>query len=259
MRSSGTEGPSNVGSGREILSRAVGERCDGCGAERPQGSEAFCRCQSPAWRSFCTRCLKPAEAGSCAHCLGVAEANGRKLRAVLDETLARLGGLAGATAAATRTVARAESALREFGLAAVAAPLEPWAARLSDKAIPLPPGAEHSRVKMQAINELRLEDAAVRVALSDLGYTGAPTDDKLAKTAASVQGFLAPLAAWDGLAAGAEHEHALRSTAASLVNAVATTESLVETIRRRDLSRLVTASVRRQRAVRNCQTALGVG
>ena len=259
MREESREPQPHASAGRDRLAAALSERCDGCGAERPRGSEAFCRCPKPAWRPFCTRCLKPAEGGGCAHCLGVAEVNGRKLRSALDETLARHGGLSGIVASVARTMARGESALREFGIASVLVPLEPWAARLADKTAPLPPGAEHSRPKMQAIGELRLEEAGVRVALADLGYTGAPTDDKLAKSLASPRELLAGLTGWDGLSAGAEHEHALRASAAALVNALATAESLIETLRRRDLSRLVTAAVRRQRAVRSCQTALGVG
>jgi len=249
----------HASAGRERLAAALSERCEACGAERPRGSEAFCRCRAPAWRPFCTRCLKPADEGGCPHCLAIAEANGRKHRVALDETLARHGGLAGIGGGASRIAVRGESALREFGIASVLAPLEPWAALLADKAVPLPPGAEHSRHKMQAINELRLEEAAVRVALADLGYAGTPTDEKLAKSLATARELHASLAAWDGLSAGADHEHALRAAAAALVNALATAESLIETLRRRDLSRLVTAAVRRQRAVRNCQSALGVG
>lgn len=251
--------PSQPLAGRERLARAISERCEGCGAERPRGSDAFCRCQTPKWRPFCTRCVKAAPDGVCGHCLGIAEANGRQLRAVLDETLARIGGLAAAHAATERTTARGESALREFGIAGVCPPLEPWAARLADKNIALPPGAEHSRTKMQAVGELRLEEAAVRVALADLGYTGQPTDEKLAKALATARASLDDLRSWDGLAAGADHEHALRTAASALLNALATADSLIETIRRRDLGRLVTAAVRRQRAVRNCQTALGIG
>ena len=249
----------HASAGRERLAVAISECCDACGAERPRGSEAFCRCRTPAWRPFCTRCLKPADDGACPHCLAIAEVNGRKLRTVLDETLARHGGLGGVGTSTARTLTRGDAALREFGIASVLAPLEPWAARLADKAAPLPPGAEHSRPKMQAINDLRLEEAAVRVALADLGYTGTPTDEKLAKSLATARELHASLAAWDGLSAGADHEHTLRAAAAALVNALATAESLIETLRRRDLSRLVTAAVRRQRAVRNCQSALGVG
>lgn len=251
--------PPSTLAGGELLARAISERCDGCGAERPRGSDAFCRCATPAWRPFCTRCVKAAPGGTCPHCRGIAEANGRKLRATLDETISRLGGLAGARAAAERTTARGESALREFGIAGVCAPLEPWAARLADKNIALPPGAEHSRPKMQAVHELRLEEAAVRVALAELGYTGTPTDEKLAKAIATARDSVHALLGWDGLAAGADHENALRSAASTLLNAIATAESLIETIRRRDLGKLVTAAVRRQRAVRNCQTALGIG
>jgi hypothetical protein len=131
--------------------------------------------------------------------------------------------------------------------------------RLVDKSTPLPPGAEHSRPKLNAIGELRLEDAAVRLALADLGYTGRPTDEKLLKTVAQADDALAVLAGWDGLAAGAEHEAMLRNAAAVLSASLAGAGTLMETLRRRDLSRLVEAGVRRARAVRNCRAALGVG
>ena len=132
-------------------------------------------------------------------------------------------------------------------------------ARLVDKNLALPPGAEHSRPKMAAINELRLEEAAVRLVLTNLGYTGRPTDEKLAKTIALAGESLAPLLAWDGLAAGADHEHALSSAASTLSASLATVSTLLETIRRRDLSALVEAAVRRARAMRTCKSILGVG
>lgn len=185
--------------------------------------------------------------------------NGGKLRTALDEILARDGGLSGAPAAHARAKSRAESTLREFGIDAAIAQLPTWAARLVDKNLALPPGAEHSRPKMTAINELRLEDAAVRLALTNLGYAGRPTDEKLAKTVALADESLAGLLAWDGLAAGADHEHALTSAASTLSASLSTASTLLETIRRRDLSPLVEASVRRARAMRACQTALGVG
>ena len=248
----------NHTSGRTLLAARMAERCDGCGAERARGSDAFCRCAQPRWRSFCTRCVKPVDGELCPHCVAVAEANGRKLKTVLDESLARDGGLAGAPSAHARMKSRAEATLREFGIDSAAAPLPEWAARLADKASPLPPGAEHSRPKLNAITELRLEDASVRVALANLGYTGRPTDEKLQKTVAQADDALAVISGWDGLAAGADHEALLRGAAASLSAAIATAGTLMETLRRRDLSRLVEAGVRRARAVRNCQTALGV-
>ncbi len=245
--------------GRPILEARIAERCDGCGAERARGSDAFCRCAQPRWRNFCTRCVKPVEGTPCPHCLAVAEANGRKLRTVLDESLARDGGLAGAGSAHARMKSRAEATVREFGIDSAVAPIPEWAARLADKSAPLPPGAEHSRPKLNAIGELRLEDAAVRLALADLGYTGRPTDEKLLKTVAQADDALAVLAGWDGLAAGGEHEALLRNAAAMLSASLAGAGTLMETLRRRDLSRLVEAGVRRARAVRGCQAALGVG
>jgi len=245
--------------GRALLAARVAERCTGCGAERPRGSDAFCRCAAPKWRPFCTRCARAFEGELCPNCLEVAQVNGGKLRTALDEILARDGGLSGAPAAHARMKSRAESTLREFGLDAAIAPLPTWAARLVDKNLALPPGAEHSRPKMAAINELRLEEAAVRLALTNLGYTGKPTDEKLVKTMALAGDSLATLLAWDGLAAGADHEHALTSAASTLSASLATASTLLETIRRRDLSALVEASVRRARAMRACQTALGVG
>lgn len=246
-------------SGRSLLAARVAERCDGCGAERVRGSDAFCRCAKPVWRNFCTRCVKPIDGELCPHCLAVAEVNGRKLRTLLDEALAREAGLSGAPSAHARMKGRVDSTLREFGIDAAVAPLPTFAARLVDRNLALPPGAEHSRPKMTAINELRLEDAAVRMALNDLGYTGRPTDEKLVKTMSLADEALATLTAWDGLAAGAEHEQSLTNAASTLSAALSTAGALVETVRRRDLSRLIEAAVRRARAVRGCQTALGVG
>ena len=246
-------------SGRALLAERIAERCDGCGAERPRGSEAFCRCAQPKWRNLCTRCVKAIEGDICPHCLAVAEANGRKLRVALDEALAREGGLSGAAAAHARMKQRAEGTLREFGIDSAVAPLPQWAARLTDRNLALPPGAEHSRPKMAAITELRVEDAAVRLALTNLGYTGRPTDEKLVKTTALADEALAALNGWDGLSAGAEHEQQLRNAASTLSASISTASTLVETIRRRDLSSLIEAAVRRSRAMRQCQSALGVG
>lgn len=246
-------------SGRSLLAARVSERCAGCSAERPRGSDAFCRCAAPNWQPFCTRCARPFHGELCPNCLAVAEVNGRKLRTTIDEILARDGGLSGASSAEARMRARAESTLSEFGIDAVVAPLPKWAARLVDKNLALPPGAEHSRPKMGAINELRVEDAAVRLALTNLGYTGRPTDEKLAKTLGIATESLADLTSWDGLSAGADHDRVLSSSASTLSASLATASTLLETIRRRDLSALVEATVRRSRAIRNCQTALGVG
>lgn len=245
-------------SARALLVERTVERCDTCRAERPRGSAAACRCAEPRWRNFCTRCVKPLDGELCPHCLAVAEANGRKLRVVLDETLARYGGVAGAGNAFATARARAESTLREFGLGSVLTALPEWAVRLADKRVPLPPGAEHSRVKMKAITDLRLEAAAVDVALQALGYGGKPLDDKLAAAVSQGAQAAADLGSWDGLSGGGEHEQDVRTAAATLANAIGQIATLVESLRRRDLSRLVEAAVRRQRALRSCETALGV-
>jgi hypothetical protein len=251
-------GPTSPPTGRELLAERVVERCEGCRAERARGNDAFCRCAQPDWRPFCTRCVKTVEGELCPNCLAVAEANGAKLRIQLDEVLARYGGLAGIGKAFDAARSRAESTLREFGIGSAVSPLPEWALRLSDKRVPLPPGAEHSRVKMQAVNALRLEAASVELALSRLGYTGQQADDRLAAAIATGSAALAHLSQWDGLAAGAEHEHALRESAAITANAVTNATQLIDSIRRRDLGALVEASVRRQRAVRECETVLGI-
>jgi hypothetical protein len=245
-------------SGRTLLDARLVERCDACRAERARGTHGVCRCTAPRWRNFCTRCVKAVDGDACPNCLAVAEANGRKLRAVVDEALVRHGGLAGAGNAFAAARTRAEGTLREFGIGSVLAPLPDWAVRLADKRAPLPPGAEHSRVKMKAITELRLEAASVEVALQALGYGGRPLDDKL--VAAITQGTeaAADLASWDGLSGGGEHEQRVRSAATTLANAIGQIATLVDSLRRRDLSRLVEATVRRQRALRSCETALGV-
>ncbi len=246
-------------SGRAMLAARVSERCETCGVERARGSTAPCRCAAARWRPFCTRCAKPIDGDLCPHCLSVAETNGRKLRANLDAALVRDGGLAGVGATFARLSARATTTLREFGLDSAVEPIPDWAARLADKSIPLPPGAEHSRVKLAAINELRVEDAAVRLALANLGYSGRPTDEKLAKAVEGAGEALALLQSWDGIAAGAEHEQTLRFAAETLAASLQTASTVLESVRRRDLSKLVEASVRRARALRNCQSALGVG
>ena len=245
-------------SGRTLLDARLVERCDACRAERARGTHGQCRCATPRWRNFCTRCVKPVDGDACPTCLAVAEANGRKLRAVVDEALARHGGLAGAGNAFATARARAEGTLREFGIGSVLASMPDWAVRLADKRVPLPPGAEHSRVKMKAITELRLEAASVEVALQDLGYGGRPLVDKMVTAVAQGVQAAADLASWDGLSGGGDHEQRVRTTATTLANAIGQIATLVDSLRRRDLSRLVEATVRRQRAVRSCETALGV-
>lgn len=245
-------------SARPLLDARLVERCEACRAERARGTTGSCRCAAPRWRNFCTRCVKPVDGDACPTCLSVAEANGRKLRAVVDEALLRHGKFAGAEDAFATVRARAEGTLREFGIGSVLAAMPDWAVRLADKRVPLPPGAEHSRAKMKAISDLRLEAAAVEVALQALGYGGRPLDHKLVAAIAHGAQAAADLASWDGLSGGGEHEQRVRTAAATLANAIGQVATLVDSLRRRDLSRLVEATVRRQRALRNCETALGV-
>jgi hypothetical protein len=195
----------------------------------------------------------------CPSCVEIATVNGAKLRVALDGRLVGLAALPDLAAAWGRIETRAREALSMFGLDAAVAPLPDWAARLSDKTRPLPPGADSSRTKRDAVGALRLEDAGVRLALERLGYLGRPVEEKLRRTLDSGAAATALLAGWDGLAASAEHEHELREAADALMVAVQTTRTLVDSLRTRDLGPVVEASVRRQRAVEGCQRALGVG
>jgi hypothetical protein len=195
----------------------------------------------------------------CPSCVEIATVNGAKLRVALDARLVGLARLPDLAAAWGRIETRAREALAMFGLDAAVAPLPEWAARLSDKTRPLPPGADSSRTKRDAVGALRLEDAGVRLALERLGYLGRPVEEKLRRALDSGAAATALLAGWDGLAASAEHEHELREAADALMVAVQTTRTLVDSLRTRDLGPVVEAAVRRQRAVEGCQRALGVG
>lgn len=194
----------------------------------------------------------------CPKCLEIATTNGAKFRAWLETRFAREQGLHGALAAHDRLVNRVDNTLREFGLTVVAPPLPAWAERLADKTQPLPPGAAHSKMKLAAISDLRLEAASVRVALDRLGYLGTPVEDKLSKTVADGSTAAAALAAWDGLAADSVQEHELREAAETLAASDQTTGTLLDSVKRRDLSPLVEAVIRRDRAVTACGRSLGV-
>lgn len=277
----------------ERLRARVIERCERCRAERAVGAKTPCRCSEPRWQPFCTRCARAFDAtgtiatgdasvaqgiaqgvaqgiaGVCPSCLETARTNGAKLKAALDARLARDGGLAGAIAASARLEARVADTLAQFGIAGVVPPLPPFAERLADPAAPLPPGASASRAKMAAISELRLEATAVRLALDKLGYLGQPVETKLARAASETAAAARVLAAWISppdmsgsagpLAADGAHEGELRAASETLAGGLSAAIPLLDSIRNRDLSRLVEAVVRRDRAVRQCGSALGVG
>ena len=244
--------------GHPLIAARTVERCEGCRTERPRGSDARCRCAAPRWRWFCTKCARAIDDEVCGHCLAVATENGRQLQVALEKALASRGGVAGAIAHHTRLRARVESMMREFSLHAVLTPLPEWAARLADKSAPLPPGAEHSRPKMTAIADLRLEDAAVRVAVEALGYAGFPAETKLDAAIETGDSESAKLAGWDGLIALGPQERELRHASESLLAADALAATILETIKKRDMSRVVDAAVRRGRAVDACRQVLGV-
>ena len=195
----------------------------------------------------------------CPHCLHVAQTNGSKLRTALDQRLAREQGISGAITAFMRMRDRCVTTMREFAIDTVLAPLPPWAPTLIDAKLPPPPGAEHSRAKMRAIGELRLEDASVRLALEALGYGGKPTEEKLTRTLALGDAAVATLTAWDNLAIDREHEQSLREAVEAIVVNTQLAGTLLESLRRRDLTRLIEASVRRARALDACRQTLGVG
>ncbi len=253
-------------SAEERLRARVVVRCERCRTERAVGSSTTCRCSEPAWKPFCTRCVRSfdasAAAGLCPYCVEIARTNGAQLRATLDTRLVRDGGLSGAIAASARLETRASDLLREFGIASVVPPLPDFARRLADPTSPLPPGASSSRVKSAAISDLRLEAAAVRVATEKLGYLGTPVEDKLQRVVAEARAAAADLAAWlavsPPLAADGVHEGELKASAEALAAALGASGALIDSIRRRELGPLVEAVVRRDRAVRACQSALGV-
>jgi len=250
---------------RERLRARVVERCERCRTERAVGSTAACRCSEPAWRPFCSRCAKAFDAaatsGLCPTCLETARTNGSKLRATLETRLVRDGGLAGAIAASARLETRAANTLVQFGLAGVVPALPAFAEKLTDPASPLPLGASASRAKMAAISQLRLEAASVRLALEKLGYLGQPVETKLARVAAETAAAARRLAAWadpsDSLAADGAHEGELREAAETLASGLTAATPLLDSVRNRDLSRLIEAVVRRDRAARQVGAALG--
>lgn len=207
---------------------------------------------------FCTTCVRGIDESVCPHCLAVATENGRQLRETLAKMLSARGGLSGALDHHGRLRARVERTMGEFSLHAVLKPLPAWTERLLDKAAPLPPGVEHSRVKLNAVTSLRLEDAGVRVALESLGYAGLPAESKLSGAVASGDAAAAALAAWDGLVANSRQSEELRGASEALLAADALATTLLESIKKRDVSRVVDAAVRRGRAVDACRHALGI-
>lgn len=240
-----------------VAARTV-ERCEGCRTERAVGSGTPCRCTTPRWTPFCTKCVRAIDASICPHCLEVARENGRQLRAALEKALVARGGFAAALEHHARLRTRVENALREFSLDTVLTPLPDWAARLVDKTAPLPPGVDRSRVKMNAVTNLRLEEAGVKVALDNLGYAGFPIEAKLRNAVDAGDAAAAKLADWDGFIANASQEAELRAASESLLATGTLAGTLLESIKKRDVSRLVDAAVRRGRAIDACRHALGV-
>lgn len=257
--------------GRDQLAARTAERCERCGVERPWGALSACRCAEPRWRTFCTRCARsfgdgcltmgpggPPPAPICPACLATGETNGRKLRGSLDARLASIGTVATVTEGWDRLRLRATQAVSEFGLDAALGAVPPWVAGLADKSRPLPPGVEHARRKMDAVTALRVEEAGVRVALDRLGYLARPVEDKLARAIEAGDRASAMLGSWDGIAASADHEQLLKDAASALLGAAEAMRALVDSIRKRDLGPVVEAAVRRQRAIDQCRTALGI-
>lgn len=244
--------------GHPIIAARTAERCESCRTERALGADTPCRCAAPRWRRFCTKCVRAIDSDVCPHCLAVATENGRQVRHSLEKSLASRGGLAGALEHHARLRTRVAATMREFGVASLVPPIPEWATRLVDKRIPLPPGAEHSRPKMSAISDLRLEDAAVRVALDALGYMGLPAETKLEAALRAGDEAADLLAGWDGVLGHASQEAALRQATESLLASDALAATVLETIKTRDVSRLVDAARRRTRALGACERALGL-
>jgi hypothetical protein len=244
--------------GHPIIAARTAERCESCRTERALGADTPCRCAVPRWRRFCTKCVRAIDSDVCPHCLAVATENGRQVRHSLEKSLASRGGLAGALEHHARLRTRVAATMREFGVASLVPPIPEWATRLVDKRIPLPPGAEHSRPKMSAISDLRLEDAAVRVALDALGYMGLPAETKLEAALRAGDEAADLLAGWDGVLGHASQEAALRQATESLLASDALAATVLETIKTRDVSRLVDAARRRTRALGACERALGL-
>lgn len=244
--------------GHPLVAARTVERCESCRTERALGADTPCRCAAPRWRRFCTKCVRDIDSDVCPHCLAVATENGRQVRLALEKLLASRGGLAGALEHHARLRTRVAATMREFGVASLVPPIPEWATRLVDKRIPLPPGAEHSRPKMSAISDLRLEDAAVRVALEALGYMGLPAETKLEAALRAGDEAADLLGGWDGVLGHASQEAALRQATESLLASDALAATVLETIKTRDVSRLVDAARRRTRALGACERALGL-
>ena len=198
------------------------------------------------------------DADLCPHCLSVATEIGRQLRASLEKSLAARGGTAGVLANHARLRERAGAAMREFSLRAILPPLPEWAVALADPRTPLPPGAEQSRAKSAAISNLRLEHTAARLALDSLGYAGLAAEAKLEAALAEGNRAAAKLAGWDGIIALASQEHELRRASEVLLANDASAGTILETIKTRDVSRVIDAAVRRGRAVDSCRHVLGI-
>ncbi|MFM7134539.1 MAG: hypothetical protein ACKO0W_09510 [Planctomycetota bacterium] len=233
--------------GATALDARVVERCAGC-AERPRGSAGGCRCATPRFAPYCTRCVKTVPGAPCPHCLEVARANGASLGREIDGLLAKHGGRAGAAAAAARLESRVATLLGEFSIDAVAPALPAWAEPLVDAKTP----AERSRAEAAALSDLRLEQAAVRLAIDGLGYAGRPTEEKLRRIVDESRGQSALLASFDGLAAGHEQVGAVRAAASGLASGLATAETLISSVKTRNLDRLSEAASRRDRALAAC-------
>jgi hypothetical protein len=202
--------------------------------------------------------VRPIEEAVCPHCVAVARENGRQLQAALERTLVARGGVRGALEHHARLRSRVEATMREFSLRTLLTPLPEWAGRLLDKKAPLPPGVEHSRVKMNSVSNLRLEDAGVRVAVEGLGYSGLPAESKLEGAIAAGDSAASTLTGWDALIANADQERGLREAANALLASDALAATLLESIKKRDVSRVVDATVRRARAVDACRHTLGL-
>ena len=110
-----------------------------------------------------------------------------------------------------------------------------------------------------AISDLRLEIASVDLALKTLGpYLGRPIEDKLAIKLTEGDSAAVFLVSWDFIAADSVHEGAIKAAAETLAGADQHVVTLLETIKKRNLSALVEAVVRRNRALEQCSRALGI-
>ncbi len=246
--------------GRQLLLARVACRCDNCRTERSLNDSTAAKCcAKPALQPFCPRCLKIFSGEICPHCLSVATTNGAKLLAALDARFAKERGLRGALDSHALLRQRSDRVMKEFGLDAAAGALPAWAKRLSDPSAALPVGAEHSRAKKSAISDLRLEIASVDLALKTLGpYLGRPIEDKLAIKLTEGDSAAVFLVSWDFIAADSVHEGAIKAAAETLAGADQHVVTLLETIKKRNLSELVEAVVRRNRALEQCSRALGI-